>query len=289
MEYFFNFWTTFVNLLKTFTIFDAIDISVITWVVFKAIKLIRETQAWQILKGILILLAIYLIAQNFHLTMLDAMLTKVFQFGVLALLIIFQPEVRHTIECIGRSNLPRGLSKTAYNNITQGYILKCINEIVDAAMMFQKTKTGALIVFERETKLGEVISTGTTLDAKPSARLISNIFFNKSPLHDGAMIIRDGVVYAAGCILPLTKQAINQDLGTRHRAAVGISEVSDAVVLVVSEETGNISLVTNGILTRDYDKESLTKKLSYLLIPADSNNNSIFHSIISKAKKGLRK
>ena len=155
--------------------------------------------------------------------------------------------------------------------------------------MFHKTKTGALIVFERQTKLGEIVNTGTVLNAIPSTPIIGNIFFNKAPLHDGAMVVRDGMVYAAGCILPLTKNdQVSIDLGTRHRAALGISEYSDAVIVIVSEETGTISIAVNGVLTRDYTKETLKGELEALLLPqpksAEEKNSDYFGF-----KKGTKK
>ena len=275
-----DFWQQFINLMKTFKLSDALDIMIITFLIYKFVQIVRETRAWQIVKGILFLLGIFVIAKYFQFNMLSGLLSNVFQMGILAVMIIFQPEIRYSVERLGRSNIPRRFSKNV-PNLDIDSIELCVYEVVDAAMDFQSMKTGALIVFERETKLGDVISTGTMLDATPSSRLIENIFFNKSPLHDGAMIIRDGGVYAAGCILPLTKEPINQDLGTRHRAAVGITEVSDAVVLVVSEETGAISIAINGVLYRGYDEDELKKKLLELLMPGQGSDNSLLKSIKS--------
>lgn len=275
-----DFWPQFVNLMKTFKISDALDIAIITFLIYKFVQIVRETRAWQIVKGILFLLGIFVVSKYFQFNMLSGLLSNVFQMGILAILIIFQPEIRYSVERLGRSNIPRRLSKNM-PDLDGNSIEQCVCEVVDAAMDFQRMKTGALIVFERDTKLGDVISTGTMLDANPSSRLIENIFFNKSPLHDGAMIIRDGGVYAAGCILPLTQEPINQDLGTRHRAAVGITEVSDAVVLVVSEETGDISLVINGVLYRDYAEDKLEEKLLELLIPSQRSDSSLLKSIKS--------
>ena len=153
---------------------------------------------------------------------------------------------------------------------------------------FQKSKTGALIVFEKQTKLGEIIDTGTIVDAQPSVPVIGNIFFNKAPLHDGAMVVRDGKVYAAGCILPLTKNNnISTDLGTRHRAALGISENSDAIIVVVSEETGTISIAKNGVITRNYTRETLSMELEDELIPKDMEKNDRI-PIINNVMKGKR-
>ena len=275
-----DFWQQFVNLMKTFKVSDALDIVIITFLIYKFVQIVRETRAWQIVKGILFLLGIYVIAKYCQFNMLSGLLSNVFHMGILAVLIIFQPEIRYSVERLGRSNIPRRFSKNA-PNLDIDSVELCIYEVVDAVMDFQSMKTGALIVFERETKLGDVIATGTMLDANPSSRLIENIFFNKSPLHDGAVIIRDGGVYAAGCILPLTQEPINQNLGTRHRAAVGVTEVSDAVVLIVSEETGDISIAVNGVLYRGYDEDELKKKLLELLIPEQRSDNSLLKSIKS--------
>ncbi|HCA53950.1 MAG TPA: TIGR00159 family protein, partial [Ruminococcaceae bacterium] len=168
--------------------------------------------------------------------------------------------------------------------IKQG--IHCVSE---AANNFQRSKTGALIVFERQTRLGDIINTGTVIDAQPSVSMIGNIFFNKAPLHDGAMIVRDGKIYAAGCILPLTKNNsyVSAELGTRHRAAIGISENSDAVIVVVSEETGNISMAVNGVLTRDYTRETLSVALENMIVPP-SPEKTERTPIHTTAKKGKR-
>ena len=214
----------------------------------------------------MILLIVYLTARYLDLIMLNELLNYFFQFTVVAFLVIFQPEIRRALEHVGRSgkNLPFvGKDREEENSQTR----RAIQAVADACMNLQRLRMGALIVFERETKLGEIIGTGTIVEARPSAPVIGNIFFNKAPLHDGAMVIRDGTVYAAGCILPLTSNdSISVDLGTRHRAALGMSENSDAVVVVVSEETGQISIALNGVLTRNYTRETLANELESLLI-----------------------
>ena len=248
------------------------DILVVTFIIYSAVKLVRETRAGQLVKGLLILVAVYLMAWYLDLTMLNELLNYFFQFTVVAFLVIFQPEIRRALEQVGRSgkNLPfGGRDREEENSQTR----RAINAVADACMNLQRLRMGALIVFERETKLGEIIDTGTIVEAKPSAPIIGNIFFNKAPLHDGAMIIRDGVVYAAGCILPLTSNdSVSVDLGTRHRAALGMSENSDAVVVVVSEETGQVSIALNGILTRNYTRETLVNELESLLLEEKSSS-----------------
>lgn len=272
MDAIIEFFTVLLALIRQFTWKDALDILVVTFIIYSAVKLVRETRAGQLVKGLLILVAVYLMAWYLDLTMLNELLNYFFQFTVVAFLVIFQPEIRRALEQVGRSgkNLPfGGRDREEENSQTR----RAINAVADACMNLQRMRMGALIVFERETKLGEIIDTGTIVEAKPSAPIIGNIFFNKAPLHDGAMIIRDGVVYAAGCILPLTSNdSVSVDLGTRHRAALGMSENSDAVVVVVSEETGQVSIALNGILTRNYTRETLVNELESLLLEEKSSS-----------------
>lgn len=272
MDAMIEFFTVLLALIRQFTWKDALDILVVTFIIYSAVKLVRETRAGQLVKGLLILVIVYLMAWYLDLTMLNELLNYFFQFTVVAFLVIFQPEIRRALEQVGRSgkNLPFGMrDREAENSQTR----RAINAVADACMNLQRLRMGALIVFERETKLGEIIDTGTIVEAKPSAPVIGNIFFNKAPLHDGAMIIRDGVVYAAGCILPLTSNdSVSVDLGTRHRAALGMSENSDAVVVVVSEETGQVSIALNGILTRNYTRETLVNELESLLLEEKSGS-----------------
>lgn len=261
----------FIALMKTFQVSDILDIAVISFLIYNLVKLVRETRAEQLIKGILILAIAYILSYQLKLKMVSMLFTNFLQIGLLAVLILFQPELRRALERIGTSSFSKYVSiPTSSMDYEENAIVqrKCINAVVEAAVSFHESKTGALIVFERETKIGEIINTGTVINATPTAPLIANIFYNKAPLHDGAMIIKGGVVYAAGCILPLTKSnSVSIDLGTRHRAAIGISEISDAVIVVVSEETGTISLVVNGIITRNYTKETLKNKLESYLIP----------------------
>ena len=281
----------FIVLMKSFTVADLLDISIMSFIIFSFIKLIRETRASQLVKGILILLLSYAAAYQFNFRMLSYLLNKFFEFGVIALLVVFQPELRRMLEQIGRSKISRyWTSSSPYGYTLSSYQLqqKCIRTVVDAIFLLQQTKTGALVVFERQTKLGDIGSTGTILRAKPSVPIIGNIFFNKAPLHDGAMIVRGTMIYAAGCILPLTKnENIHPDIGTRHRAALGISENSDAIAIVVSEENGTISVAMDGLLTRNYSKDELIKLLekNILLDTAETNVKSqIIGSIMGKKK-----
>ncbi|MDO4731655.1 MAG: diadenylate cyclase CdaA [Clostridia bacterium] len=270
MDFFLNFFNDLKNIFTTFTLFDAIDVIIVALLIFGFIKLIRETRAEQLVKGIIMLLIVWLIATQLHLKMLNSLLSNFFQFSVLAIIMIFQPEIRHALEKIGRTKVVDYIGTVAGISMEEkkGNFFTAINEICKACLYFSKNKTGALIIFERVTKLKEIADTGTYINADISSELIENIFFNKSPLHDGAMIIRNSSILAAGCILPLTKNIdLTSSLGTRHRAAMGMSENSDAVVLVVSEETGTISIVENGSMTRNYSEKTLKDELIRLLSP----------------------
>lgn len=275
MDFIYAAWNSLIQLLKQFRLSDAFDVAIMTFIVYNIIKIVRETRAGQLVKGILILLIVWGLSYWWQLYMLQNLLTYLFQFGVVALLVVFQPEVRHALEQIGRSGI-RGHGWNFLLPAKDAELLlekkrRAVNAVVDAAAQMSKQKTGALIVFEMSTKLGDIIDTGTIVNAIPSAPIIGNIFFNKAPLHDGAMIIRDGMVYAAGCILPLTKSTrVSLELGTRHRAAIGMSENSDAVVVVVSEETGQISIVRNGVITRNYTRETLKSELETLVLNAET-------------------
>ena len=248
-----------------------------TFIIYTLIKFIRDTKAEQLLKGAALLIFIYLVANIFHLTMLSALLKMFVEFGVLIILIIFQPEIRNGLEKLGRNKISKtfGFSTTDDEGELNMAKRKCINDVVAVSNSFSSKKIGALIVFEQQTKLGDIIDTGTVIDAASSVSLLGNIFFNKAPLHDGAVIIRDGRVYAAGCILPLTRKNrdVDVNLGTRHRAAIGMSEDSDAVVVVVSEETGAISLVHKGRLQKMRDSEELREYLQKLMLPENSRND----------------
>ena len=261
---------SFIALMKTFRFSDFLDIIVMSFIIYNFIKLVRETRASQLVKGILILLIAYFFAYQLNLRMVINILNKFFEFSIIALLVVFQPELRRALEQIGRSKFSRYWMTSNFNGYKMSFseaTKLSIDVVIASVLEFQKSKTGALIVFERETKLGEITNTGTIINAIPSESIIRNIFSNNAPLHDGAVIIRKGLVYSAGCILPLTKnEYVNPDIGTRHRAALGISENSDAVCVIVSEETGFISLAINGILTRDYSKERLKSKLLRLVL-----------------------
>lgn len=251
-----------INTIKNISIWSVLDILVVSYIFFKGYMLIKETRAEQLLKGIALIVALLPISYLLRLDMLYFILSKTITIGVLTIIIIFQPEIRRALEHIGRS---------AFDDLhvmqDDEALEEVITELVNAVENLADTATGALIAIEQSTGLGEVISNGTELDAKVSSALIENIFVVNTPLHDGATIIRNDRIVAAGCVLPLSNNTtINKKLGTRHRAGIGLSETSDALIIIVSEETGTISLAVNGRLTRNYDKDKLKSILIRIMI-----------------------
>lgn len=264
-------FNSILSIIKTIQLRDIVDILAIALLIFGLFKLIQETRAVQLLKGVIMLLVVYFLSSLFGLVMLSSLLRTFFEAAVVVIAIIFQPEIRKALEQMGRNNTYKKyikiFTKHHKGDEWKKAVEKSIVDAADTAVIFSRSKTGALLVFERETMLSDIAATGTIIDAETSVALFGNIFFNKAPLHDGASIIRDGKLFAAGCILPLTSNRnVDINLGTRHRAGLGISEQSDAVVLIVSEETGVISLAVNGILLREFTREELIKKLEQFLI-----------------------
>ncbi|RGF43938.1 TIGR00159 family protein [Ruminococcus sp. AF37-3AC] len=264
-------FNSILSIIKTIQLRDIVDILAIALLIFGLFKLIQETRAVQLLKGVIMLLVVYFLSSLFGLVMLSSLLRTFFEAAVVVIAIIFQPEIRKALEQMGRNNTYKKyikiFTKHHKGDEWKKAVEKSIVDAADTAVLFSRSKTGALLVFERETMLSDIAATGTIIDAETSVALFGNIFFNKAPLHDGASIIRDGKLFAAGCILPLTSNRnVDINLGTRHRAGLGISEQSDAVVLIVSEETGVISLAVNGILLREFTREELIKKLEQFLI-----------------------
>ena len=281
-----NLW----SIIKTIQFRDVIDILAIALIVFGVFRLIRDTRAVQLMKGMLLLLTVYILSSIFNLMMLSTLLRAIFEASVVIIAVIFQPEIRRALEQVGKNKNWRkyfkAFSKYSKSDEWERTVRKSIVDSADTAMIFSRSRTGALLVFEREVRLSDIAATGTVVDAETSVALFGNIFFNKAPLHDGASIIRDGKLFAAGCILPLTgNKYVDINLGTRHRAALGISEQSDAVVLVVSEETGVISLAVGGVLTRDYTRETLIKKLNELLLDEVEEEESKYR----RFRKGRKK
>ena len=237
---------------------DVLDILIVTFVIYKLLEFISETRAQQLMKGLAIIIAAYFAADFLRLHTMSWILRGTFTIGIFALIVVFQPEIRRALEVIGRSHF----TGRAKNAIDKEKAKHAVDEITEAVDSFSKSKTGALIVFERETVLQDIIETGTVLKAEVSKELLGHLFYVGSPLHDGAVIIRGDKVLAAGCVLPLTENKdLNKSLGTRHRAGIGITENSDCLTVIVSEETGVISVAENGKLERFLDRKALQKTL----------------------------
>ncbi len=248
---------------------DILDILLVTIVFFFVFRFVRDRRAGRLLLGIALLVVLFILSIIFKMNALNYLLSSLFSVGLIAIVIVFQPELRAALEKMGDRSI-RGIKSMGAENSEE--IGRCITEACVACDSLSKSKTGALIVFERNTKLGEYILTGTIIDAAPSSMLFGNLFFNKSPLHDGAVIIRGGRIHAAGCFLPLsTNPEITKEVGTRHRAAIGMSENSDAIVVIVSEETGTISVAEDGELQRDFDRLTLESHLKSRLMQQKSN------------------
>lgn len=269
---------------------DTLDILVVALIIYFVIRLVRDSRAEQLMKGIFVLAAMYALAYLLRLTTVEYILKAIFDNGLLVIIVIFQPEIRRALEQAGHSRLGVFRMLGGLSSVDSTAFLDQWNKAIDATVAaieaLQKQKMGALIVLERTTRLGEIVRSGTLVEAEPSGELIANIFFNKAPLHDGAMIIRDGRILAAGCILPLTDNLqISRELGTRHRAGVGMSENSDCVVIILSEETGTVSLAVGGELTRNFTPEALKSALADRILW----NTEEPKKIIRRRRKGATK
>lgn len=288
-----SWWEWMVSIAMNFQFKDAVDIIVVALLIYGVVKLVRETRAGQLVKGLFLLVILFIISSYFNLVMVSRVLAYFFQFAFVAILIVFQPEIRKALEQVGRNNVGQSIAAVVTGrdrSYDRAQIRKAINAVVDGVGILQQLKMGALIVFERKTKLGDIIETGTQINCEPSGQIVGNIFFNKAPLHDGAMIIRDGMIHAAGCILPLTKNtSVSAELGTRHRAALGVSEESDAVVVVVSEETGQISVAVNGVLARRFTRDTLRDVLEGYLIPQEEASTVRRKFDVLKSKRTVKK
>ena len=245
---------------------DILDVVIIAFLVYKLLDLVKSTRAENILKGVVMFLLALWLSEIFHLNGIAYILGNMVQVGILALIILFQPEIRQILEKLGSKNIRLLRAFTPAQQQTE--LERAIDQTVIACSEMSQTKTGVLIVFERHIQLDDMVRSGTTLDAAVSSELLKNIFFVKAPMHDGAVIIRHGRILGAGCMLPLSKNVnLSRDLGMRHRAGIGMSENSDAVVVIVSEETGSISVAVGGMLKRHLMPETLSKLLRNELMP----------------------
>ncbi|MCR4606573.1 MAG: diadenylate cyclase CdaA [Oscillospiraceae bacterium] len=262
------------NYMSNIGIADILDILIVAYLIYRVIILVRRTNTYNIARGLIIFLVALWISGMAKLTMINYIMRRAVEIGAIALLIIFQPELRKFLERMGRSlSQGRVASSSEMESVIMQTIIAC-NDLSDS-------KTGALIIFERKVKLDDIIASGTVINSDVNAELLKNIFFNKAPLHDGAVIIRDGRIAAAGCVLPLTKSTnLSKDLGMRHRAGIGMSEQSDALVVIVSEETGAISVAIDGMLKRHLNSSTFDKILhSELVLDEAEADKSIWKAI----------
>ena len=254
-----------------FGISDVVDIAIMAFLIYKVIMLMRRTNSGAVAKGVLLLLFALGVSTFFHLNTVSYLLQQLMVWGVVALVVIFQPEIRRFLEQMGRTSLGKVFTPEEARNELDS----AITQTVDAYMSLSKSKTGALMVFERKNMLDDAIKTGTALDGTVNAELLKNIFWNKAPLHDGAVIVRAGRIVGAGCMLPMSGNVnLSRELGMRHRAGIGASEHTDAVVAIVSEETGSISVAVGGMLKRHLAPETLERLLRNELLPERENDEA---------------
>ncbi len=272
----------FNNITSSVGITDVLDIVIITFLIYKLLGFIRETRAEQLAKGLLLLVVATLLSKWMHLYTLHWLLSSLISAGLVAIVVIFQPELRRALEYLGRSRITN-----VFGEVDKEEAKRIVGQFVEAVDSMSASRTGALIVIEREIALNDIVETGTVIDAQITAQMIGTIFYEGTPLHDGAVIVRGDKLYAAGCVLPLTQnKELNKELGTRHRAGIGITENSDALVIIVSEETGVISVAQNGRLTRFLDGKSIEKKLLNLYFEGETEQK--LGDRIKKALKGVK-
>ena len=258
---------------QTFKLVDLLDIIIIAFLIYQLLGIVNRTRAGQLAKGALIVMAVYLVANILNMRTVTWLLNSLLQVGLLTLVVLFQPEIRRALERMGQTDqwAYRFFNKNRYNDTSlKGAWRSAIIAICDAAERFSETKTGALIVLERHTNLSEIVRTGTPVNSAVNLEVLGTIFYEGTPLHDGAAIIENGRIKAAGCVLPLSNNLdLGKDMGTRHRACLGIAENSDAIAIVVSEETGIISMAKNGVLIRHFDRQTLYTRLIDEMIPKE--------------------
>ena len=250
----------FENIVSGVGVTDILDIMIVTFIIYKLLDFIRETRAEQLAKGLLLLVVATLLSKVLQLYTLHWILSGVMTVGLIAVVVIFQPELRRGLEYLGRSKFSNVLSE-----VDKEEAKYMVGQLVEAIDSMSVSRTGALIVIEREISLSDIVETGTVIDAVISAQMVGNIFYEGAPLHDGALIIRGNRLYAAGCVLPLTQNKnLNKELGTRHRAGVGISEATDSLTIVVSEQTGKVSVAYMGQLYRGLTPEEVKEKIGMI-------------------------
>lgn len=267
MEVISNAFSRAINYLMTISVTDIIDILIVAYLIYKAIWFVRRTNSYNLAKGLIVILVALWLSDIFRLTMINFLLRKTVELGLIALLILFQPELRRVLERMGSSF-------SSSRRVASPVMETAIAQTVLACTEMSASRTGALIIFERNVKLNGIMSTGTIINADITAELIKNIFYNKAPLHDGAMIMRNARISSAGCVLPLTQSTnLSKELGMRHRAGIGLSEQSDAVVVIVSEETGSISVAIEGMLKRHLTAATLDRLLHNELVTEETEES----------------
>lgn len=255
------------NYLLTIGVADFIDILIVAYLIYKAIWFVRRTNSYNLAKGLIVIIVVLGLSDIFRLTMINFLLRKTMELGLIALLILFQPELRKLLERMGRSF-------SSARRVASPVMETAIAQTVQACTDMSASRTGALIIFERDVKLNSIMSTGTIVNADITSELIKNLFYNKAPLHDGAVIMRSAKIAAAGCVLPLTQSTnLSKELGMRHRAGIGLSEQSDAVVVIVSEETGSISVALDGMLKRHLTAAALESILRTELVTEEAEES----------------
>lgn len=255
------------SIMSNFRPEDVLDIAIVSYIVYKMIGFIRETRAMQLIRGLVIIIVAFFISDIFNLYLLNWLLKSLFTMGLFAVVVLFQPELRRALEQVGRKNL---MNTNSFRNIDKNKAVETVDALVSAIDDFSATRTGALIAIERDTMLNDIIETGVVVDAEISVRLLGNLFYEGSPLHDGGVIIRGARIHAASCVFPLTeKKNIGRNLGTRHRAGVGLSEVCDALIIIVSEETGVVSIAEDGKIRRFVDLKTIEKMLLNMYLPSE--------------------
>ena len=278
-----QFFSNFKNLIATIGFWDVVDILVVAAIIYLVLVFVRRNNSHNVVRGIVILLAVFALANLLNLKMVTFLLQRTLELGLLALVIIFQPELRRLLERMGSGI---GRSRYTFGSVVDMAVAQTALACKDMA----ESRTGALIIFERSINLNDIINTGTMINSDVTAELIKNLFYDKAPLHDGAIIIRDGRIIAAGCVLPLTKSTnLSKDLGMRHRAGIGLSEQSDAIVVIVSEEAGAVSIAMNGTLKRHLDNETFEKILRNELVSDEKAEDNSITAVLKKIFKPIKK
>lgn len=278
-----QFFSNFKNLIATIGFWDVVDILVVAAIIYLVLVFVRRNNSHNVVRGIVILLAVFALANLLNLKMVTFLLQRTLELGLLALVIIFQPELRRLLERMGSGI---GRSRYTFGSVVDMAVAQTALACKDMA----ESRTGALIIFERSINLNDIINTGTMINSDVTAELIKNLFYDKAPLHDGAIIIRDGRIIAAGCVLPLTKSTnLSKDLGMRHRAGIGLSEQSDAIVVIVSEEAGAVSIAMNGTLKRHLDNETFEKILRNELVTDEKAEDNSITAVLKKIFKPKKK